>query len=487
MNMKAMRITLTLHLLLAVASEGFAAGVLPVGRTEYEFIYDRMERLDALSTDYLACQLGPYSFQEARFALGPFEDLRRIHQKSVRLFSFFNEDFRAAKKATGRGFESFRGGLAAAPSERLFAYANFVLDEQKAQDATYDGKKWRGLAGDVEQAFVYYQSGPLAVTVGRFASFWGPRNSLVLSPQAAMDGFSYAFHWGRLALSYRLARLDGLDPDLDSVAQFENRYFAGHRLDILLSRRLQIGLSETVIFGGPGRQIDLFYLNPIIFYHGAQLNEGIDDNTFLGFDFSVKPKVGVKLYGQVVVDDLQVDRKTQEDEEPDEIAFLAGAYLANLLLTLDLKAEYTRVANWTFNQAHERNRYLFRNRLIGGALGNDYDLTVASLVKWFEDDLAMSLSFAYARQGEGCVTDAWTAPWLLAAGDYSEPFPTGVVQKTTSTVFNIKGFFKNHFYFDVDVGVDWVGNFNHKPGDKRSLPFFNLRVSSFFSTPVSVE
>lgn len=487
MNWKVMRTTLTLHLLLIIASNGFAAGVLPVGRTEYKFIYDRMERVDALSTDYFTYQLGPYSFEKAEFTLGPFENLKRIQRKSVQLFSFINEDFRAAKEAMGRGFESFRGGLAAAPSEKLFAYANFVLDERKAQDATYYGKKWRGLAGDVEQAFVYYRSGPLALTVGRFASFWGPRSSLLLSPRVAMDGFGYTFRWGRLALSYRLARLDGLDPDRDSVAQFENRYFAGHRLDILLSKRLQVGLFETVIFGGPGRQIDLFYLNPIIFYHGAQLNEGMDDNTFLGFDFSVKPKAGVKLYGQLLVDDFQIDRKTQGDQEPDEMAFLAGAYLANLLPTLDLKAEYSRVTNWTFNQAHESNRYLFKNQLIGGALGNDYDLTEVSLIKWFEKDLATSLNFAYARQGEGCTTDEWTAPWLLATGDYSEPFPTGVVQKTTSAVFNIKGFFKDHFYFDVDVGVDWVSNFNHRSGDKRSIPFLNLRISSFFSTPVSVE
>ncbi|MCK4856609.1 MAG: hypothetical protein KAT58_01430, partial [candidate division Zixibacteria bacterium] len=174
-------------------------------------------------------------------------------------------------------------------------------------------------------------------------------------------------------------------------------------------------------------------------------------------------------------------------QEPDEIAFLAGAYLANLLPTLDLKAEYSRVTNWTFNQMHERNRYLFKNQLIGGALGNDYDLTEVSLIKWFENDLATSLNFTYTRQGEGDVIEEWTALWLLATGDYSEPFPTGVVQKTTSTVFNVKGFFKDHFYFDVDVGVDWVSNFDHRPGDKRSIPFLNLKISSFFSMPVSVE
>ncbi len=487
MNCKVVPITVIWYVLLAIAGEGFATGVLPTGKAEYEFVYDRLERIDALSLDHFIYHLGPYSLERSEFPLGPFENLRNIRRNSVRLFSIAGEDFRVAKQASGQAFESYRGGLAMAPTGKLFIYANFVLDERKARDASYSGKKWRGLAGGVEEAFGHYQSGSLTVTVGRYASFWGPRSSLALSSRTAMDGFGYTFRRGRLALSYRLARLDGLNPDADSSVQFENRYFAGHRLDLLLSNWLQVGLFETVIFGGPGRQIDLFYLNPIIFFHGAQLNEGMDDNTFLGFDFSFKPKVGVKLYGQLLVDDFQIDRKAQGDEEPDEIAFLVGTYLANLLPSFDLKAEYSHVTNRTFNQAQERNRYLYDNQPIGGALGNDYDLTRASLVKWFEDDLAASFNFAFTRRGEGSVTDEWTSPWTLVTGDYSEPFPTGIVEKTTSAMIGARGFVRNHFYFDVGVGVDWVRNFNHRQGDNRSIPFFNLKISSFFSTPVSIE
>jgi len=109
------------------------------------------------------------------------------------------------------------------------------------------------------------------------------------------------------------------------------------------------------------------------------------------------------------------------------------------------------------------------------------------LVKWFEDDLAASFNFAFTRRGEGSVTDEWTSPWTLVTGDYSEPFPTGIVEKTTSAMIGARGFVRNHFYFDVGVGVDWVRNFNHRQGDNRSIPFFNLKISSFFSTPVSIE
>ncbi|MEW5994127.1 MAG: capsule assembly Wzi family protein [Candidatus Zixiibacteriota bacterium] len=464
-----------------------SVSVLPTGKAEYEFIYDRLERTDALSRDRFVFHLGPYRTSDERFDLGPFEDLRFIPSRNVELFSFVGEDFRAAREASAQGFESYRGGLAAAPINKLFIYGNFVLDERRAEDPTYAGKKWRGLAGEVEEAFGYYETGPFSLTVGRFSSFWGPRSSLVLSSRQAFDGFGYGFRWGRLVLSYRLARLDGQNPDQDTTVQFENRYFAGHRLDFIFADWLQAGLFETVIFGGPGRQVDLFYLNPIIFFHAEQLNEGMNDNTFLGFDFSLKPRYGVKLYGQLVVDDFQVEHKNQGDQEPDQLGLLAGLYLADIAPSLDFKTEYSRVDNWTFNQPYDRNRYLYRGQPIGGALGNDYDLYRASVIRWFSDELAASVNFLYTRQGEGSITDDWTTPWLLVTGDYNEPFPTGVVRKTTTAAVGAKGFVFDHFFFDVDVGVDWVRNFAHQDGDNRTLPFINLKVSSFVSTSLAVD
>ncbi len=46
---------------------------------------------------------------------------------------------------------------------------------------------------------------------------------------------------------------------------------------------------------------------------------------------------------------------------------MAGCYLANFAPQWDLNLEYSRVTNWTFNQALPRNRYLFKNELISAA------------------------------------------------------------------------------------------------------------------------
>ncbi|HWR83457.1 MAG TPA: capsule assembly Wzi family protein [Candidatus Deferrimicrobium sp.] len=468
-------------------ADSSGTGVLPVGMAEYEFVYERIERDALFRSDYFISHLGPYRFDHVTFDRRSFGALQRLPSGRVAIFGVIGEDFRAARHAAGRSWESLRGGMAASPHERLFVYANFVLDEQLARNPSYTGKKWRGLAGDLEQAFVHYRAGPMALTVGRFASFWGPRSSLILSAHTALDGFAYTFRWGRLALSYRLARLDGVDPATDSVAPFENRYFAGHRVDLMLSRRLQIGLFETVIFGGPGRQVELYYLNPIMFYHGAQLNEGNDDNSLVGLDFSVKPMTGIEFYGQLVVDDFQIDRKTPADQEPDEIAFLSGVYAADVLSSVDIKAQYARVANRTFNQALPRNRYLYRDQPLGSAVGNDYDEATATLRRWIGPNAVVSLYFVYRRQGEGGVTDEWTTPWLLATGEYNESFPTGVVRKTGTAGLNIRGWLFGHFYLDAGAGVERVTNLDHAAGVRRTSPFVEIKVSAFAFSHVGVE
>jgi len=463
------------------------AGVLPVGQPEYDFLYDRMERLDALTLDQFDYQRAPYCLDRFADDLGPFRPLDEVRGNKL-LFGFFAaEKLGAVEEAPPLGYEKLRGIVAGQPINKLSVYGSFVLDEELAEDESYTGKKWRGLAGSVQQAFVAYNTNRFDLIAGRYGGFWGPRRSLLFSPAQSLDGFGYSFRWGKLVISYRLARLDGLTPERDGVEAFENRYLAAHRYDFHFGPKLTVGLFETVVFGGPGRQLELFYLNPLIFFHGTQLNEGLDDNTMVGFDFSCKPSSGLKIYGQVLVDDLQFDDKVKSDKEPDQLGILGGGYFADVIEKTDVRLEYSRVSNWTFNQRLERNRYLNDNEPIGGALGNDYDLIELSVIRWLQDYLLVSGNLSYRRQGEGRVDAEWTMPWLDVEGDYSEPFPTGVVQKTLTASLGAKGFLYGHFNFDLEAGIDKVENRFHIEGDDKSLPFINLTISGFILPIVDID
>ncbi len=487
--MSSMRLnTITRSILvIALTHPSIFGSVLPVGQPEYGVVYDRWERVEALSDTRVDWQLGPHALDSGFLLSGPFDGFADMSDDRLSLFTLAGGNYGFARKEPGTGFEFLRAGLAGQPNRRLFVFGSFSLDEALAEDPTYHGKVWRGFAGDVEDAFVHLDAGPFQATAGRFASFWGIRNSLVLAENSRLDGIGWRYRWGPLTLSYRLARLDGLSPLRDGVAEFENRYFAGHRLDVHVSNAVRIGAFETVIFGGPGRQIELFYLNPLIFFHGSQLNEGADDNTALGFDFTVKPMLGLKLYGQLFVDDFQIEKKQQGDQETDQYGIVVGAYAADLVSATDLRCEYTRVTNWTFNQILSRNRYTLNDRPLGAARGNDYDELTVSVIRWLNENLTVRGNGSLLRQGEGRVTAEWTAPWFDVEGDYSEPFPTGVVERTAALSVGLHGFVDRRLFVDLEGGMRFTRNHRHIDGDHTTQPFARIRISAFLSTIVNLN
>jgi hypothetical protein len=476
-----------LAILILVPLTAAADGVLPVGQREYTFLYDRLERIQTLRTDLFDYQLGPYRLSDSIPLPDAFTYFRQPIGRKVSLFGLPAGDYVTVRDTRSTRFESFRGGLIGRPARNVFLYGSFTLDEALAADAHYHGKVWRGLAGDVQDAFAQVEFGSFNALVGRFASFWGIRNSIVLSDRHHLDGFGYSYRWGRLAISYRLARLDGLSPERDGVEQYENRYFAAHRIDWHLSPRWRVGAFEAVVFGGPGRQIDLFYLNPLIFFHGSQLNEGTDDNTLVGFDFTLRPMIGWKVYGQVVLDDIQIERSSQADQEPDQYGLTLGTYFADLMPSVDVTASYTRVTNWTFNQVLERNRYLFNGRPLGAVLDNDYHEARVSAISWLNEYLSARLKVSLLHRGEGRVADEFSQPWLEVDGAYGEPFPTGTVDRRYTGSLELAGLPLGFLFVDLEAGVQIARDYLHRSGDNRTLPFARVYVSGLFSTLLDLE
>jgi hypothetical protein len=480
------RCKLVLSIILLTVGSTFATNV-PVGQPEYDLVYDRFEREEVFSRNRFDYQLGPYVHAGSLVPSTPFDDRNRLTTHQIQVFGLAAESFRAAQDKRGRMYALFRGGIAGQPIKNLSVLGQFYLDERKARDPNYTGKKWRGYAGNIDLAFAQYSTEWFDLTAGRFSSFWGVRHSLVLGNRSHLDGFGYTLRWGRLSVSYRFAQLGQDMAPADTISQWPNRYFAGHRFDYHFSGALRAGLFETVIWGGPGRSVDLAYLNPIVFFHGSQLNDKVNDNTLVGVDFTWKPVVGMKLYGQVVIDDIQLDHKTQGDQEPAEYGLLIGVYTASKVKKIDTRLEYVRVTNRTFNQILSRNRYTSGRDPIGDVLGNDYDLTTAEIIRWLKPNLSARLNLSYRQQGEGRINDIWTEPWLDMTGNYSEKFPTGTVEKTGSVSLALHGFINSFLFTDLKVGVSRAINYDNHAGDNRTLPFIDCYVSLYFAKILSLD
>jgi hypothetical protein len=331
------------------------------------------------------------------------------------------------------------------------------------------------------------------LTLGRQRVFWGPQpvNLLLASTAAPLDQFAAGYNKGRLSFNFLFARLDGSRPDaMDSLRYpddtfMDNRYLVAHRLDVRLHRRLRIGLFETSVYGGEGRAPELTYLNPLQFFQSVQLNEQLDDNTIVGVDFTLFPGRQIGLYGQLIVDDFQVDDRSDGDKEPDEIGIMAGVTRSGRIGTVepDVKLEYVRITNRTYHQRRPRNRYLYRNKLLGHPLGPDAD-SLSLCLSFRPGDLqVIRLEVARSRHGEGSVFGIWDEPWMEATGDYNEPFPTGVVQKALGLAVRVEGYMpfsrltEHHLFLSFEAGYADFDNYNHVAGSGGSTAWMNLSFS----------
>lgn len=81
------------------------------------------------------------------------------------------------------------------------------------------------------------------------------------------------------------------------------KYAAMHHLSVNVSKWLNVGLFEAIIFKRKDH-FDFRYMNPIILYRSVEQTNGSPDNALLGFNFKINTGVKALLYGQVMLDEF---------------------------------------------------------------------------------------------------------------------------------------------------------------------------------------
>ncbi len=328
-------------------------------------------------------------------------------------------------------------------SERLTIFNAMALDQRLRDDPDYEGKEWRGLTAITEQAYVNYQSPRWSVKFGRDYVMLSPGEDAALTVSDAsrpFDLLQVQLRARRAQFTYITTKLNTITLS-DSTADlfrspWAQRYMSVGRVEFAFrDYRMQLGLTQTVLYGG-ARGFEWYFLNPFIAWHGEQLNETerLRANTMGAIDLTIFPVDGVEIYGQFLIDDIQVEKKSVGDLEPNEIGMMFGLRFADPagLSGVTAGLEYTRVTNRTYNTVPEAEKYVHRNKPIGHFLGNDFDRFLLYSRIYLPPSWLVSLRAEYRRHGEGRVNAPFDTPWTaftLEQG-YSEPFPFGIVETT---------------------------------------------------------
>ena len=406
---------------------------------------------------------------------------RGLELELANLFTFHQD---IDEKKTARWRTDIRAY--AEVESNLSLYLDFEIDTDGLYDSDYHSrKKWHEITGDMKAAYFLYSREHWSLLAGREYVHWGPgyTGSLLTSGLApSLDMIQLTANIWKFRFQGFSAMLNQSRPEEDR--DHVNRYLSGHRLSIRLPR-VEMGIHETVVYGGPGAVWMAAYTNPLMPYYFTDFMFQENDshaNVSLAMDAGVYWPETMRWYGQFMVDEYYYDE--DRGKYPDQTALLAGMDWARALAwdRLWINAEYIRVSRWVYNYTVPWywNRLYYYNSLLGHPLGPDADWIHLQQELAVGRDVVIRLSQDFIRHGE-TTNDT---PLNTQDLEVHPPFPYGIVEKTLGINAELEFFPSENIRFTGQVKYARTENTGHQPDDiSEGFSFYvslNYRYRHFF-------
>ena len=148
--------------------------------------------------------------------------------------------------------------------------------------------------------------------------------------------------------------LRDIRPAVEEDGAFLTKYMANHYLSWNVSKRLNIGLFESVIWQNDNnRGFDFNYLNPVIFYRAIEFQTGQDaGNAIVGATAKYKWNNKINLYSQFILDEFSLgDVRAGNKSWKNKFGYQIGVkyFDAFKVDNLLLQFEYNRVRPYTYS------------------------------------------------------------------------------------------------------------------------------------------
>ena len=152
------------------------------------------------------------------------------------------------------------------------------------------------------------------------------------------------------------------------------KYAAMHHLSMDITKWLNIGLFESIIFGRVNH-FDFQYLNPIIFLRSVEGNVGSPDKAHVGIDFKANVAHQAQVYGQFLLDEFVAKQITKNN------GYWANKYALQLgfkyvdafnINNLDLQFETNMARPYTYSHNDTTSNYTHYNQLLAHPLGANF-------------------------------------------------------------------------------------------------------------------
>jgi len=153
------------------------------------------------------------------------------------------------------------------------------------------------------------------------------------------------------------------------------KYAAFHHLDMNVTKWLNVGLFEGVVFGRSNR-FEFGYLVPVIFYRSIEQQGGSVDNSVAGIDFKANALKHFQFYGQFLLDEFNLQQIRRGDGWwANKWGLQIGArYIdAFTIKNLDLQVEMNSVRPFTYSHRDSVANYTHYNQPLAHPLGANFN------------------------------------------------------------------------------------------------------------------
>lgn len=196
------------------------------------------------------------------------------------------------------------------------------------------------------------------------------------------------------------------------------KYTSIHYLSLDVLDNLNVGLFESVTFHdnkGSGRNFDVRYFNPVIFYRTIEHQAGDPDKMLVGMNMQYLPFQDLEFYGQFMLNEFRLDDlRAQNGHHANKYGYQAGLkYIdAGGVSNLDLQLEYNQVRPYSYTHYsisgdYPVNSWSHYNHELAHPLGANFSELVGSIKYQPIPRLRAGVKLTYADYGADSNNSNW--------------------------------------------------------------------------------
>jgi len=162
---------------------------------------------------------------------------------------------------------------------------------------------------------------------------------------------------------------------------YKKKFSAIHYIDWNATSKLNIGFFESVVWYNTNRRgFDVNFLNPLIFFKTAEYEAGSNgSNTVVGLSASYKMPYQFQVYGQFLLDEMQVDNFfNKPDHWANKFGYQIGVKYPDAfkIPNLFLRLEYNSVRPFTYGHNTQIANYSHNYQALAHPWGANFNETV---------------------------------------------------------------------------------------------------------------